>query len=445
MMRITQNSKPANRWMPAALLWLGLAAVTPARAIVPVPAAEQSEPIAIVGAIIHTGNGEVIGDGVITFDQGIITAVGSATDGISLAGHRVIDLQGQHVYPGFVLPNTSLGLLEVSNIRATDDTEEEGDINASVRAAIAYNTDSEYIPTQRFNGILTAQVTPLGGLVAGRSTVVKLDGWNWEDAVLKVDDAMHLHWPTLTRRRFNEETEQMETVDNEDYEAQLQVLHELFQNASTYDGSPLNLNLQALQPLLNGAMTLHIHADEGKQIISAVRFARGYGIADIVLVGGRDAYQVVDFLREEAVPVIYQAIHALPGMEWQDVDLPFKTPFLLHEAGIKVGIGGGEGDLHNERNLPFFAGTAAAYGLDRETALSMVTRNNAEILGVADRVGTLEPGKDATLFISIGDALDMRTSQVQQAFIQGREIDLYGTQQELYERYYEKYSGPRPD
>ena len=410
-----------------------------AMAIVPMPAADQSEPIAVIGAIIHTG------DGVITFDEGVITAVGSAQDGISLAGHRVIDLQGQHVYPGFVLPVSSLGLLEIDNIRATNDVTEEGDINASVRAAIAYNTDSEFIPTQRFNGVLTAQVTPRGGLVSGYSSVMKLDGWNWEDAVLKVDDAMHLHWPDLSRRRYNEETERMELSDNEDYDAQVRLLHELFQNASTYTGSPINLNLQAMQPLLAGSVKLFIHADQAKEIISAVRFARAYGIANVVLVGGEDALSVVDFLVEESVPVVYQAIHALPGMEWQDVDLPFKTPGLLHEAGVKVGIGGGQGDIHSDRNLPFYAGTAAAYGLDREVALTMVTRNNAEILGVADRVGTLEPGKDATLFISIGDALDMRTSQVQQAFIQGREIDLYGTQQELYERYFEKYSSPRLD
>ena len=154
---------------------------TVVQAVVPVPAADQSEPIAVIGAIIHVGDGTIIGDGVITFDEGVITAVGQASDGIDLGGHRVIDLQGQHVYPGFVLANTTLGLEEVGNVRSTQDVVEEGDINASVRAAIAYNTDSEFIPTQRFNGILTAQITPEGGLVSGYSSVMKLDGWNWED------------------------------------------------------------------------------------------------------------------------------------------------------------------------------------------------------------------------------------------------------------------------
>lgn len=411
-------------------------------AIVPVPAEDQSEPIALTNAIIHVGNGVVIGDGVITFDEGIITAVGSASDNIDTTGHLVVDVQGQHIYPGFVLPNTNLGLLEIGNIRATNDVTEEGDINASVRSAIAYNTDSEFVPTYRFNGILTAQVTPSGGLISGSSSVFKLDGWNWEDALLSEDDGIHMHWPALTVRRRNEVTGLFETVDNEYYEAQTQLLHSLFQNAIAYTGEPLNLNLLALRPLFIGATRLFIHVDTAEEIISSVRFARSYGVQDIVLMGAAEALQVTDFILSEDIPVIYQQIHELPAMEWHDVDAPFKTPFLLHDAGIKIGIGGGPGMVHGHRNLPFFAGTAAAYGLDRETALSMITLNNAEILGVDDRVGTLEVGKDATLFISEGDALDMRTSKLQGAFIQGRDIDLFGTQQQLWERFREKYSRP---
>ncbi len=421
------------------LLVLPLAS-TSVFAIVPEPAADQSEPIAIVGAIIHVGDGQVIGDAVITFDEGVITAVGSAADSIDLNNHRVIDLQGQHIYPGFVLPNSSLGLFEIGNIRSTQDFLEEGVINASVRSAIAYNTDSELIPTQRFKGILTAQVTPEGGLISGSSSVMKLDGWNWEDAVLRIDDGMHISWPPLKRRRRNPETRLFDTVDNDEYQGAVQLLHSLFQNASSYNGQPLNLNLQALQPVLNGSAKLFIHVNDAKEIINSIQFARGYGISQIVIVGGRDALLVKDLLLAESIPVIYEDVHALPEMAWRDVDEPFKTPFLLYEAGIMVGIGGGATALQSQRNLPFFAGTAAAHGLDRETALSLITKNNAEILGVADRVGTLEAGKDATLFISTGDALDMRTSQVLQAFIQGREIDLYGTQQELYERFRDKYS-----
>ena len=408
--------------------------------IVPVPAADQSEPIAITGAVIHIGNGMIVNDGIITFDRGLITAVGVAGGGINLVNHALIDVEGRHVYPGFVLPNSTLGLIEVNSVRATSDVLEEGDINASVRSAIAYNTDSEIIPANRFNGILTAQVAPQGGLISGSSTVFKLDGWNWEDAMLAEDVGLHLHWPSYVQRRRNSETGLFETVDNENYEGQTQLLHSLFQDAQAYSGQLLNLNLLAMQPLFNGVTKLFIHADKAKQIISAISFARSYGIQDIVLVGGADALSVKDFLLAQNVPVIYERIHELPQREWQDVDMPFKTPFLLHDAGIKVGIGGGATSIDRQRNLPFFAGTAAAYGLNRETALAMITSVNAEILGVADRVGTLEVGKDATLFISEGDALDMRTSQVLGAYIQGRDIDLYGTQQQLYERFRVKYA-----
>ena len=411
-----------------------------ALAIVPVPAADQSEPIAITGAVIHVGNGMVINDGVITFNEGLITAVGTVTEGVDLVDHLLIDVQGRHVYPGFVLPNSTLGLIEVNSVRATSDVLEEGDINASVRSAIAYNTDSEIIPANRFNGILTAQVVPQGGLISGSSTVFKLDGWNWEDAMLAEDVGLHMHWPSYTQRRRNPETGLFETVDNENYEGQTQLLHSLFQDAQAYTGQPLNLNLLAMRPLFNGVAKLFVHADEAKQIISAVRFARSYGVQDITLVGGADALSVKDFLLAQDIPVIYERIHELPLRDWQDVDTPFKAPFLLHNAGIKIGIGGGATSIDRQRNLPFFAGTAAAYGLEREIALTMITSVNAEILGVAERVGTLEVGKDATLFISEGDALDMRTSQVLGAYIQGRDIDLYGTQQQLYERFRDKYN-----
>lgn len=429
-----------KKYLSTALAGLCLIALPWTQALVPVPAADQSEPIVITGAVIHVGDGTVIENGVLAFDEGVITYVGTEINRADFFNHQLIDIQGMHIYPGFILPNTTLGLSEVANLRATNDVIETGDINASVRSAIAYNTDSELIPTFRFNGILTAQITPEGGLVSGRSSVMKLDGWNWEDTLLKADAGMHMHWPSRTRRERNEITGQFETVDNEDYGAQTQMLHALFQNAKTYDESPLNLNLAAMQPLFNAEAKLFIHANDARAIVSSVQFASRYGVENIVIVGGRDALKVKDLLLSESVAVIYESVHALPGREWYDIDEPFKVPFQLHDAGILVGIGGGETALDSQRNLPFFAGTAAGYGLDRETALAMVTRHNAQILGVDDRVGTLEVDKDATFFISTGDALDMRGNQLQEAFIQGRLIDLFGTQQELYQRYYERYS-----
>ncbi len=437
----TQASSNCMRLVLSFFICYAISLFSISSAIVPLPAADQSGPIAITGAIIHVGNGEVIADGIITFDEGVITAIGSAGDNIDLRNHQVIDLQGQHVYPGFVLPNTTLGLNEVGASRATQDNVEEGDINASVRSAIAYNTDSEIISTHRFNGILTAQVTPQGGLIAGSSSLMKLDGWNWEDAALRSDEGMHLNWPAMKSRRRNPDTFEFETIDNPEYAGAVQVLHSLFQSAQSYTGERLNLNLQAMQPLFNGSAKLYLHADEAKEIISAVRFARSYPIAGVVLVGGREALMVKDLLLAEDIPIIYEAVHNLPDMAWHDVDEPYKMPFLLTEAGLKIGLSGGNtGMIQRQRNLPFLAGTAAAYGLDQETALMLITKNNAEILGIDDRIGTLEVGKDATLFVSSGDALDMRSSQILGAYIQGRDIDLFGTQQQLYERFRDKYS-----
>ena len=417
-----------------------ISAVPVTLAWVPTPAPDQADPIAITNAIIHVGDGTVINNGVLAFDKGVITYVGTDANRPEFFNHQLINLQGLHIYPGFILPNTSLGLLEVANLRATDDVTETGDINASVRSAIAYNTDSELIPTFRFNGILTAGVTPEGGMISGRSSVFKLDGWNWEDSLLKADAAMHLTWPARTVRQRNDTTGVFENRDNPDYASMVQMLNRLFQDARTYNGTPLNLNLQAMQSLFSGESKLFIHANDARDMIASVQFARSYGVPELVVVGGRDALKVKDLLVAESVAVIYESVHALPAQEWFDVDEQFKVPFQLHESGILVGIGGGETALDSQRNLPFFAGTAAGYGLDRETALSMITRHNAEILGVDDRVGTLETGKDATFFISSGDALDMRTNQLQEAFIQGRLIDLFGNQQALYQRFYQRYS-----
>lgn len=414
-------------------------------ALPPQPAEDQAGPIAIVGAMAHIGDGTLMPDAVITFENGVITNVASLADDIDLSNHQVIDMTGQHIYPGFVLPNTTLGLEEVSASRATLDFVEEGDINASVRAAIAYNTDSQVIPTVRFNGILTAQVTPQGGLVSGSSSVMNLDGWNWEDAALQLDDGLHLFWPTLKTRRFNRDLGRFETIDNPNYTGQVQLLRTLFRDAQSYTGEPLNLNLEAMQGLFSGNSKLYLHANGAKEIISVVGFARSFPIDNLVLMGAAEALKVKDLLIAEDIPVVYDTVHSLPGMPWHDIDAPFKMPFLLHEAGLTVGISNSRSDLQSQRNLPFFAGTAAAYGLDPETALSLITKNNAEIMGIDDQVGTLEVGKDATLFVSLGDALDMRTSQVIQAFIQGRDLDLMASQQQLYERFESKYRNQSSD
>lgn len=412
----------------------------PASALPPVPAPAQSQPIMLTGGDVHLGDGRVIENGFITFNNGKITNVGPAGDRPDIAEFQVIDVTGQSIYPGFILPDTRLGLMETESLRATIDSDERGDMNPSVRSLIAYNTDSELIPTLRFNGILTAEIAPRGGVLAGTSSVVQLDAWNWEDAALESDSGVHLTWPPKMRRQFNFSTFQVDTLPNAAYERQVGELTTLFAEASVAankgTGSD-NLKVQALTGLFGGTKRLFIHADRAKDMVDAVKFAQRHNVTHIALVGAREAWMITRFLAEHGVPVILETPHSRPSRDDDAVDLPYRLPALLQEAGITVALGYRE--TSNARNLGFTAGTAAAHGLTKAQALSMITRNPAQILGIDDRLGTLEPGKDATLFVSRGDALDMRGNVLTRAYIQGREIELMARQQELFERYRSKY------
>lgn len=412
-----------------------------AHALTPTPAPTQAEPIAIVGATVHVGNGTVLENATIAFSDGKITAVGP---GIDTSGHRIIDANGQRIYPGFVLPDSDLGLNEVGAVRATVDDTETGTLNPSIRSLTSYNTDSELIPTLRFNGVLIAQVSPGGGIVSGRSSIVQLDAWNWEDAAVVADDGLFLTWPAKQVGRFDWSTFAFSYEENEEYREQVNTIEQAFLDARAHlaegDGAHPNVKLDAMRGLFDGTMTLFVRTNDPVDMVRAVEFARGQGVDDIVILGQDGLLDAAEYLAEHEVPVIVSGVHRLPQHDHDDIDAPFRLPAELVAAGVKTGLTY-PGENMNGRNLPFIAGTAAAYGLDREQALSMITLTNAQILGIDDRVGSLEVGKHATLFISSGDALDMRGNDVVHAFIDGREIVLNGMQQELYERFREKYRG----
>jgi imidazolonepropionase-like amidohydrolase len=407
---------------------------------VPAPAPPQPKPILLTGATLHVGNGTVIEKAVVAFDKGKITYAGPATGGPATAGYEQVDVTGQHIYPGLIQPNTTLGLNEVASVRATLDQQEVGQINPNVRAMVAYNTDSDVLPTIRANGVLLVQVTPVGGTISGTSSVMQLDAWNWEDAVVKADDGMHLHWPPLLFQTQTEITPAI-TEAQRNREKILQDLEQLFKQAAAFRlGTPSkeNFKLSALKGLFDGSKRLYLHADNAKDIIESIRFAQKNGVKNIVLVGGRDAWRITDFLRENNVPVILSGIHALPAQAGDDTDLAYKTPFLLQQAGILYGLDY-SASLHGVRNLPFIAGTAVAHGLTKEQALMAVSANTAKILGIGAQVGTVEPGKDATLVVSGGDLLDMRTNNVTRAYIQGRQLNLTDKQKYLYQKFKAKY------
>jgi len=409
---------------------------------VPVPAPAQSKPILLLGGKAHLGNGSVIENAAIAFEQGKLTLVAdAATIKPDASQYTIIDTTGKHIYPGFIMPAIDVGLGEVNSVKATLDNKERGSLNPNVRSIVAYNTDSEVLPTLRFNGVLMAQSSPDGGTISGSSSVVQLDAWNWEDAAYKTDDGIHLHWPGRMTRRFDRRTFRMGTAKNENYDREMAALDELFNEASAYAGQAkhekTNIKLAAMKGLFNGETGLFLYAKKAKAMIESVTFAKKHGVKRIVLVGANDALLIKDFLLQHKIPLVLDSVHANPTYSWSDVDEAYKRPAQLHEAGISFCLR--HGSRTYGRNLAFYAGTAAAYGLPYEEAVRAISLSTAEILGVGDRVGSLEVGKDATLFVSQGDALDMRTNMLEHAFIQGRKISVDGRQQALFKRYQKKY------
>ena len=424
------------------LLIIFIASISWAVAQVPTPANPQSEAILLTGGVAHLGNGEVINNSLIGFDKGKLTLVADATSAkIDVAGYKVIDISGQHVYPGFILPNSPVGLQEVSAVRHMNDYDETGEINPNVRALVSYNTDSEVPPTFRFMGILMAESTPTGGRVSGTSSLMNMDGWNWQDAANTPDVAIHMNWPARTSRQFDFATFTFSRKPNKDYDKQVSVVGALLDDVISYaaiSGKERNLKLEAMQGLLDGSKVLMIHTNGANEIIESVKMAQQKGVKKVAIVTGTGALMVKEFLADNNIPVVVQRVHSLPDRADMDVDLPYRLPVELTRAGVKVALSH-TGMLALARNLPFYAGTAAAYGLSKEEALKLITINPAEILGVGDKTGSLVEGKEATLFVSHGDALDFRTNRLSSAYIQGKEIILDNKQEALFERYSKKY------
>lgn len=403
---------------------------------VPVPAPAQAQPILIKGATAHLGDGTVIENSLIAFDQGKITFVGEASVKRAFPNHREIQATDQHLYPGFIAPNTTLGLTEIGQVRASRDDNELGEVNPNIRSIIAYNTDSEIIPTIRSMGVLTAETAPQGGRIAGTSSIVQLDAWNWEDAAYAMDYAIHMNWPRTSSFNWRNRT----VTKNEKYPQQVQDIEDYMKLAEAYSRNETpertNIRFEAMKGLFDGNKLIMIHTNEVAAIQEAVLIMEEFEITPII-VGGRDSWMITDFLKAHNVPVIIRSTQSLPGREDADVDQPFKTPAILEAAGV-LWCFEHEG-YWQQRNLPFQAGQAIGYGLDYEAAIKALSLNTARIMGIHKTTGSIKTGKDATLFIAEGDVLDMRTSKVTTAFIQGREIDLDNKQEMLYRKFQKKY------
>lgn len=405
-----------------------------------VPGSNQNEMITIIGATAHIGNGKTIQNSIIQFENGKLTTVVDATVVRIQPSGTIIDAYGKHVYPGFIAPNSTLGLVEIDAVRATDDMREIGMYNPHIRSIIAYNTESQIIETMRPNGVLQGQIVPRGGRISGTSSIVQFDAWNWEDAIIKEDDAIHINWPR-TFKRYGWWSKGAPNEANKNYTKQIDELNQFFKEArnnnSKADLSHLIFN--SMENVFNRKKKVFIHLEDEKQIIDAVNFGIKQEI-DIVLVGAYDAYKTTEILAKNNIPVLIQKVHTRPNHLDDDYDQSYKLANILTSAGVLVGLQtSGDMERMNTRNLPFLAGTCVGYGLDYEMAVQLITLNNAKILGIDSFTGSLEVGKDATLFISDGDALDMRTNKLSHAYIQGRKLSLSSHQTELYDRYMQKY------
>jgi len=419
-----------------------LAAVTAGAWSQPTPAPEQERSVLILGATAHLGTGDVLEDCAVGFRDGKIDYVGRSFQVNRQKYDDLVDATGQHLYPGFIVTNTTLGLQEIGAVRATQDQYEVGTFRPNVRSLIAFNTDSEIPPTVRTNGVLMGQITPRGGVVSGSSGVVHFDGWNWEDAAIAMVDGIHLNWPSTHHRHRKDgkiDIQRRKTYDQQKHEIE-RFFGEAQAYASAPRGSVTDVRHEGMRGLFDGSLCLYVHTDDARAITEAVHFKRDLGIERMAIVGGYDAYLVADLLRENNVAVMLQSVHSLPRFADDDVDLPFKLPKLLMDEGLTVALQVDKRMTEmNSRNLPFYAGTARAYGLTEEQAIQALTRNPARILGIDDQVGTLERGKTATLFLSEGDALDMRTNSLTHAWIEGRQIDLDNRQRQLYRKFQTKY------
>ncbi|MCA3005437.1 MAG: amidohydrolase family protein [Planctomycetaceae bacterium] len=425
----------------------------------------QEMPIAVVNASVHPVSGPPIPNGFVRFADGKISEVGSMEGGrMFTADTVIIDAAGKHVYPGLIGPYTQLGITELGSVRATRDFNEAGDITPEVYAAVAVNPDSTLLPVTRTNGVLAAGVFPTGGTMPGRASAIVMEGWTWEDMTVKRDLGLVVSWPFMRTVRAawmdRSEEEQLREI-----RTSLERIRETFRTAQAYadrkaaapDTTPTDVRYEAMRsvmpargpssdpaspgPLTPPALPLFVEAADYDQITSAIAFSKQFGVR-IIIVGGRDAPLCADLLKANNIPVIISGTHVMPKRDDSDYDEPYRLPARLHAAGIPFAIASGEETPH-ERNLPYVAGMAAAHGLPRDVALRAITLSAAEILGIADTLGSLQPGKSATLIITDGDPLEVGTN-VERAFIRGSEITLRNKQTDLADKYREKYTPGSP-
>ncbi|MCG8460340.1 MAG: amidohydrolase family protein [Holophagales bacterium] len=442
-----------RRCLPAVALVAGAALVS-----VPTATAQTTtgSTWALTGGTVHTlaEGAEPLEGATVLVRDGLVQAVGADVE-IPADAQR-FDAAGHHLYPGFFDAVSRLGLSEIGAISATLDLREWGDYNPHLLAATAVHPASELIPVARANGITHALATPGGAGSAGfpgQGSAIHLAGWTVEEMAIEPAAAMTMIWPSRSTREFDFATfsvkeKPWKEVKKEYDEKMAEILdwleaakHYAQARAADPAATPVNRPLEALAGILDRGQPVLVFADDDRDIRDAVAFGEEHGL-EIVIVGGAEGYKVADLLVEKKVPVILGATQSLPEEEDDPHDSAFTNPGKLHAAGVKIAFGttgffGGS----VSRTLPYEAGYAVPYGLPREVALAAITRHPAEILGLGDRLGTLEEGKIANLIVADGDPLEIRT-QVVEVFIDGRPVGTDNKHRRLYERYRAR---PLPD
>ena len=434
----------------AAAAWLAPHAAFASDQVPPPP---QRQALIVTGATLHTVSGPVIANGRMLVERGRIRAIaapGQALPAPETGPATTLDLSGLHVYPGFISAHSSMGLVEVQSVRATVDTTEIGIVNPNARAVVALNADSELLPVARSNGVLAALAVPSGGsfgAISGTSALIQLDGWNWEDMALKRELGLHVSLPTMrlgadvlggNLEPFREDIRKLSAQ-------RLQTLAQAFDTAAAYlkakaadPRTPHDLRWDAMAPALRGERPVFVVANELPQIRWALDLAERHALK-LVFGGGADAARIAPVLKARGVPGVIGGVHELPLRRDEGYDSRYTLAAQLAQAGVAFCIArnGGSFAAATERNLPYEAGTAVAHGLPADEALKAITLYPAQILGVADQLGSLSPGRLASFIVTDGNPLETAT-QVRRVFIQGREVDAGNRQQRLERKYQQR-------
>jgi len=409
-----------------------------------------AEKFILKDATVHTVSGETLSPGEVSIDGAKILEVGAK---VKSSGAKIISLKGLHLYPGIIALDTAVGLSEISGVRSTRDNSEVGDYTPEVQSWIAVNPDSELIPVARANGVTHIEPAPQGGIVAGQSALVALTGWTSEQMAIKKPAGLHVYWPnmeldTRPKDKFKDKSK-WKSPEEQAKERQVKVrsLEDFFDearayatalNASKIFSTPAperNPSWESMLPFLAGEAPIMVHADELRQIKAALKWAETNQFK-IILAGGRDAWLLADKIAALKVPVLYEHIYAQPARDVDRYDVNFRAPEVLRAAGVTLALGMGADtfDAGLVKNLPYTVAQSIAFGLPEADALKSITLVPAQLVGVADRFGSIEAGKEATFFVTEGNVFDIR-SKVKRVWIAGKEMNLETRHTRLYEKY----------